>query len=557
MNHVIQRGIFTALFFLAFQALLFGQEDGAATKVPETIFYINKIDFDIKGQTRAFALLFNGELKEGDEIMGNDNLQAYIEGRTQLLINQRSLASASIEHVIGEPDADGRVPVDLLVHSVDTWNIIALPRPQYDSNSGLDISIKARDYNFLGTMSPLRIDLGYQYNNQDESKAAYEKHSFNLLIDFDIPFEAFKLRWNLNFDNELAFTQDEPLMYKNTTGISLNLPWKTTTFTFGFEQGFILNELNSEENREKYDLDSDSDYMYSKLYVHWGIPTALTFPELGTLTYTPGLEGVVNYRIGGIDEMRRGPNLAFIHSLGLGRVDWVKDENFRKGVSFSISNSYTYNFKYLYRATSEQNLEIADPESVPETEVLPELEPYRSSAGWSSSLSFTASAYLYVSKFFGISGRFRYQQWFFNGAHNTQAGDVLRGIIDRRISADTIFSLNLDFPFRLIRFTPSEWSSKEKLWIVPVKAFDLEMHVSPIFDIAVAKDSTDTGADNKTGADFQWYVTGGVEFIVFPLAWRSFYLRVNAGFDLRNIIETKTLSKWYGDELFIGIGHFY
>jgi hypothetical protein len=168
-----------------------------------------------------------------------------------------------------------------------------------------------------------------------------------------------------------------------------------------------------------------------------------------------------------------------------------------------------------------------------------------------------ASAYLHLSKFFGISGRFQYQQWFFNDAHTTQAGDVLRGIIDRHISADTLFSLNLDFPLRLVRFTPSEWSSKEKLWILPMKIFDFEMHISPVLDMAVAKDSTDTGADNKTGRDFQLYVTGGMELIVFPLSWRSFYLRVSAGFDLRNIIETKKLSKWYGDELFIGIGHFY
>jgi outer membrane protein assembly factor BamA len=556
MKHVIQQGIFIMLFCLAFQAFLFGQEDGVAIDVPEPIFYIREIDFDIKGQTRPFALLFNGELKEGDEITGNDNLQKYIERRTQLLINQRSLASASIEYVVGEPDTDSRVPVDLLLHIVDTWNIIALPRPQYDSNSGLDIAIKARDYNFLGTMSPLRIDLGYQYNDQDESKPTYEKHSFNLLIDSDIPFKAFNVRWNLNFDNEFAFTQDEPLTYKNTTGISLDLPWKTTTFTFGFEQGFILNELNSDGNREKYNLDSDSDYMYSKLYAHWSIPTALTFPTLGTLTYTPGLEGVLNYRIGGIDEMRRGPNLAFTHRLGIGRVDWVKDENFRKGVSFSIANSYTYNFKYLYRAAPEFRPETGDPDTVPGTG-LPELEPYRIRNGWSGSLSFTASAYLHLSKLFGISGRFQYQQWFFNNAHTTQAGDVLRGIIDRRISADTMFSLNLDFPFRLIRFVPSEWSSKEKLWILPVKTFDFEMHVSPVLDIAVVKDSTDTGIDNKTGHDFQWYITGGMEIIVFPLSWRSFYLRASAGFDLRNIIETKKLSKWYGDELFIGIGHFY
>jgi hypothetical protein len=193
----------------------------------------------------------------------------------------------------------------------------------------------------------------------------------------------------------------------------------------------------------------------------------------------------------------------------------------------------------------------SDPDPEPEA-----LGPYRATDGWSSSLSFTAAGYLHLSKLFGITGRFRYQQWFFNNTHHTQAGDVLRGIVDRYVSADTMFSLNLDFPFRLIRFVPSEWFAREKLWILPTKTFDFEMHVSPILDIAVAKDSTDT-IDNKTEHDFQWYSTGGLEVIVFPLSWRSFYLRISAGFNLRNIIETKKISKWYGDEFFIGIGHFY
>jgi hypothetical protein len=544
--------MFLLLLVFALPVVLLAQEE-------ETVFYIKLIEFNIKGSSRPFALLFNGELKEGDEIIGEDNLLKYIDRRTQLLINQRSLASVFIAHHRGAAEADGRVPVDLLLHIVDTWNMIALPRPQYDSNNGLDITIKARDYNFMGTMSPLRIDLGYQYNDKDETKPTYEKHAFNLVIDSDTPFKAFGFRWNLNFDNEFSFTQDEPLTYKNTTGISLYVPWKATTFTFGFEQGIIINELNSEENQDTYNLDSVTDYMYSKLYAHWSIPTPLTLSTLGALIYTPGIEGTWNYRVGGIDEMRRGPNLAFVHSLGVGEVNWVKNENFRKGASFSVANSYTYNLKYLYSTTPEltpqQEAASLPPPVIPETEAS-EPEPYRATDGWSSSLSFTATGYLHLSKLFGITGRLRYQQWFFNDTHHTQAGDILRGIIDRYISADTIFSLNLDFPFRLIRFVPSEWSSREKLWIIPTKTFNFEMHISPVLDIAVAKDSTDT-IDNKTGADFQWYFTGGLEARVFPLSWRSFYLRISAGFNLRAIIETKKLSKLYGDELFIGIGHFY
>jgi hypothetical protein len=524
MNH-IRAFILVLSFIFVAQPLLFAQEE-------QTVYYIRTIDFTIQGRTRPFALLFNAEMQEGDQLTGFANLQQYLDRKTQLLINQRSLASAAIAYSIGQADADGRVPVDLMLHTADTWNFVILPRPQYDSNSGLDITIKARDYNFLGTMSPLRIDLGYQYNNVDDTKQNYEKHSFNLLIDSDTPFKAFGFKWNFDFDNAFGYTQDEPLSYKNITGISMELPWRQTTFTFGFEEGTVLNEENSMEDQIEYGVAEYAGwYMYSKLYSYWKIPTEVKFANLGALTYTPGIEGKWNYRVGGIDEVRKGPTLTFSHTLGFEQVDWIENENFRKGASLMLGNTYTYNFKYL----SENRGALS---------------------GWTSTLTFTGAGYVRLSKLFGISGRLSYRQWFFNDAHNALAGDMLRGILDKNISADTMLSLNLDFPFRLIRFVPSEWFSAEKLWIFPMKTFNFELHVSPIFDLALAKDSTDN-LDNKVGPNYRWYVTGGLEIIVFPLSWRSFYLRISPGYNLREIVNNKKLSKWYGDELFIGIGHFY
>jgi len=120
----------------------------------------NEIDFDIDGRTRPFALLANGEFREGERIYGKENLEKYISLKRQLLLNQRVLEEVNIEYSLGAVEKDGAIPVSLIIFVKDTWNLIILPYPKYDSNEGFSITIKARDYNFLGTMSALKFDLG-------------------------------------------------------------------------------------------------------------------------------------------------------------------------------------------------------------------------------------------------------------------------------------------------------------------------------------------------------------------------------------------------------------
>jgi hypothetical protein len=124
-------------------------------------------------------------------------------------MNQRALESADIRCFEGDALEDGSVPVDLLIITKDTWNIIALPKPQYDDNTGFELTLKARDYNFLGTLSPLRVDLGYTL--AADKVWDYSKGAFNFLLDADIPFKAFDLNWNVNFDHAFSYTYEEPL----------------------------------------------------------------------------------------------------------------------------------------------------------------------------------------------------------------------------------------------------------------------------------------------------------------------------------------------------------
>ncbi|MDR2534594.1 MAG: hypothetical protein LBD29_01005, partial [Treponema sp.] len=401
-------------FFYFLQTLLFGQEEnleeqpppgvelktnsleqdqrqiaGAETNGPEserisTIFYIRTVDFEVKGRgythSRTFALLRQGDFKAGEQISGKEGLKEYIINKTQLLLNHRVLESVEIDYTQGEAEAEG-VPIDLLVKVVDTWNIIALPYPKFDSNSGFELILKARDYNFLGTMVPLRLDLGYAYK-EGEEQVSPAQHVFKVEIDSDIPFEGFGLNWNINFDHLFSYTLEDGdgfISYKNITGLSVEFPIKRTSLTVSFEENFILNEENPVRYKAEYG-DFAPFYMSSQLKGSWKMPLGLRVAQFGELTYTPEVSGKIPYRIGGeLEPWRKGPALTLSHRLGFGQINWIG--NYRSGLEASLKNENTYNF-------------------------------YRQ--GWENNYGLSVTGHIIAARFLGVSSRFQFQQWFFD-----------------------------------------------------------------------------------------------------------------------------------------------
>jgi hypothetical protein len=500
--------LFCLYLFLVFRTPVFGQTADpvqeqeteevqeaipSETEPPEALYSIETIRFDIKGRTRPLALLDAGKFRKGELLWGEAGLAYYIKDKTQLLLNQRVLQEVHIDYATGKTDEQGLTPVDLLVSVTDTWNIIVLPRPQYDDNTGFELTLKGRDYNFLGTMNALRIDLGYQRNTEGENSLVFE-------IDSDMPFNAFGYAFNLNFDHAFSYTFDQPLYYKNTTGISMELPYQRTAFTFGFEEAAVIHEENEEEYKPAYG-DRDDWYMSSELYASWKIPTGLLVHTFGELTYTPKVAGKLTYPQETLEYFRQGPTLTLSHSLGFGRIDWI--DNYRNGLEVSLDNAYQYNFY---------------------------------NQGWDKNLFLTAAGHLPVRDFFGISGRVRYRHWFDD---TEDAGDALRGMLDKSVHVPYMVSLNLDFPFRILRFIPSQWLDNRKF-----RLFNVEMHLSPFIDAALIPAP-------------QALLTGGLECIVFPEFMRSLYVRVSMGWNLIEALKTKSLPGGANRELFIGIGHHY
>jgi hypothetical protein len=495
----------------------------------QRVYVISGFDFNIEGRTRPFAIIYNGEFKANEEIRGLENLEKYIRNKIQLLLNQRVLEKVNIEYTLSDPADDGKVPVHLLISVEDTWNIIAVPYPKYDTNSGFELIVKARDYNFLGTMNPFRLDLGYKYDEKNRNSIVFE-------IDTDTPFTAFGYNWNINFDHFFHYRPDadEPYYYKNVTGVSMELPLKKTTFTFGFEESSILNEENADRYEAEYGGFQKGLYMASELYTSWKIPTGLNIGSYGELTYTPRISNTFNHGFPQwpLDEFRLGPFMKFSHNLGFNRINWIG--NYREGLDVSMDNSYTLDF---HRA--DNNKEPLD-------------------------FNYSASGigHFIISDSFGISSYLQFRQWFYHDPeYHDSAGDVLRGILDKAVCADYMLSLNLDFPIRIFRFTPSQWFRKTWMRLV-----DFEMHFSPIIDLALYHDPS-----SGTSFDFRnILVSGGAEFIVFPSFMRSLYIRISIAWNLREYINSPSESYLPsglpvipklpdGDnrEIFIGIGHHY
>ena len=475
----------------------------------DQLFVIADFEFDIKGRTRPFALIYNGELKRGEEIRGRTNLEAYIQDKTQMLINQRVLKdNVEVTYSVGEQQEDGAYPVTLAIKVEDSWNIMVIPIPRYNDNTGLEIVLRGRDYNFLGTMNPLLIDLTYGY---DENK----RHSFSIGVDSNTPFRALGYDWNFLFVNIFSYRPRvaEPFFFKNRTGLSMELPVKTTTFTFGFEESINLNEENEDRNKERYGEFQSGLYLSSKLYTSWEIPTGLSVSRFGELTYTPNISATFNHELPNwsLQDIHKGPFLNFGHTLGFERIDW--HANFREGLSVSASNSYEYDF---FRQQDGK-----DPLSI--------------------DITVTGIGHFIISNFFGISSRLQYRHWFYHDpGFYDQAGDNIRGIKDNRLTADYMLSLNANFPLRLPTFSPATWFNNRKL-----RGLDIEFHFSPLVDLALYHDpKTETSFSLENIA-----AGGGFEFMVFPLIMRNLYIRLTFTWNLRESEDNREFS-------FI-MGHFF
>lgn len=510
MNRKLRKLLLLALLAtgVCFQA--YSQSPAPAA---EGSIFLRKVDWVVDGRSRIFALRNASEI-EGDERFGTKaDFEAWVEETKQLLMNQRVLDSVSIETAFGQPDASGAMPADLLIRVVDTWNIVALPKPQYDSNDGFELILKARDYNFFGTMQPLRFDLGYMLDADPFKAREFSKGSYVAEIDSTTPFRALGYDWIFDFDHLFTYTYRDPIEYENKTGFSIDVPVAIGELTFGLYQGFYLNNENGDDYKAEYGERLDGWYLSNWFETYWTIPTGLKVDGWGDLEYIP--RAIVNYNYlpggGGIGDERIGPTLEVGHELAFGRVDWIG--NFRRGVFASIDNANVYNIH---------------------------------TSSWDKAISGSIAGYAPLASVLGVSSRLS-AAFYFDDPY-TDAAEPLRGIMNADVTADYYTYLNVDVPVRVISFMPYKWFGKK--WM---KVFEFEQHWSPFVDVGFVKDDEHGLSFSASDA----LIAGGLEVITFPKFMRSFYIRISAGFDLRTALEERQRPGLGDLELFIGLNHMY
>ena len=503
-------------------------------------YKIKEVSYSLKGLTKASALSKKLDINTEYIFESEEEFTAYINDLTQRLRNERIFDEADVVPSFYGADRKGLILVDLLIKTTDSFNILGVPYPKYDSNSGITMRLKIKDYNFLGTMEPMGFTLSYKGKRDNEEEPL--THEFGAAINFTIPFTLFN-KINSYWDNDFSFSYtigDDSPEFSISEGFSFSIPLGFTQAKLGFTQG-IVNDL---------DYKPYGDNLYFKENISLSFPLEVAkIPNFGSVTWTPSISstyywdpdvfaGDLHYGISHRDLY--SPIYSFSHSLTTGRIDWIG--NFRTGFSTSIVQSYSYNTWTNHLSPS---LSIST-------------EFHRNF----THLGFSSRQYIFIN----VDGS------------RSEMGGRIRGIRDSNLYTDTAIFFNFDMPIKLFQ---TDWCSLlNKMgitWNWP-RTFDFEAQINPFIDIGTGNNREASLKYKTEGSSFfnmrdGWYGCG-FEILGFPTKFHSIQGRLSLGVDAiqvaakvadRNAKVKKIVDKFFNTdwrsgswwELYFGIGLFY
>lgn len=521
------------LVLLLMSAVLVAQdrsETTEATRVHPVFYKIETVIYSINGWTDTKALERFLDWNYDKLFETQSELDDFLEEKRRLLANNRIFQESSLTYswVVEE---DGGAFVTVEVHVKDSWNILALPIPKYSDSEGLNLSLRIRDNNFLGSMEQLRVNLEFR-------RSTGGTNSLGGSMDVRLPLDVGGDNWFLGVEAS-GF-------YKTGNLVDLSAGWnfsypftiETQFYQYGLGQKVSVADSKNTEltfytflattmifSEHKLTItpsqsmriftdyaDPDGYFTTSRLDVSLSVPFR-TLPRNWNVSFTTGLFGYQQYLFDKpISYSRSGLYTGTFQNLGFGRWDWV--ENFRRGLTFGINYTYEYNWG--------QNLH-------------------------DNRVSAALSVYQVLVDFLMLSGRLR-------GTFNQQASDAakmeeVRGVLDTNIQGNFGAYFNSDVTFKVLRVDNFEdwWGWN---WM---RFFNFELHLNFFTDLGYIFPVSTFKWDQE-----RWVWTGGAEFIGFPLAARSYFLRLSYGVNLRKLEENDyNLLSGNVRELFIGLGHHY
>lgn len=508
----------------------------AATLLSASIFaknyQINNVEYTLNSSSWKFLpttsqdqLEKNVPVDQKRQFQSIEDLENYIADYKQQLNNTRIFDSVEINYSVTESEELNLVT--LQVETTDTVSLLAVPYPNYNSNTGFVFKIKAKDYNFLGTMETMSADLSLGVDNE-------KNFSVGLNFNYDYPFKAgiFDMTW-LN-DYGISYTIGEDMPEWNTkTGFLVSIPKDRIAFQLKATESF-----NNNLSYSAYD-----DNMYFNTNVTFQTPIKVgEIDHFGKITTTPYIAFDVNYDFDGINPNNAGlssPSISAGNTIGGSRINW--SNNFRTGLSCSFNADVEYNSQreLWYPSVS---LEVQGFKGFTFTE----------NFNWFNRMGIASNLYI----FYCFNDRDN--PYAYSDGHSI--GSRLRGIKDSqgfegysglgsatKTPAAIVFNFDLPWHIFSTNFTKSF-----------LKHLNFDLQISPFFDMALTYNkATGKYFDLKDG-----FYGAGLEVLVYPKKWSSFTVRGSIGFDVgRKVFGSLLNTDWRQNvsayEISIGIGLHY
>ncbi len=464
---------------------------------------IAEVLWHIDGRTRQWAMENITDLEPGRRFSTEASLGLHLAAQRQLLFNQRQLQTVTIEYThLLEPTEQPEVtyrPVRVDVFVTDTWNLVALPYFRYDSNDGLLLSIRMRDYNFFGSLEALRINLDYERTETNDD-------IISLDTTLNYPFRLWERNWELLFNQGLEIEYDS-VDFTAAVGLGyyfswLGLKWRTQLL----ERIRIMNQ----------DSEGDDYYFTSQWNLAAEINTPFTLPHYGSIQYKPDLSVRYNHRPGGVSDERRGIVPGFEHSLAAGGYDWIG--NYRQGNELTLGNRNRYN---IFRDEFTSAITARTSHYRPL-----QSQNDRSLERWpKAGISGSLSGFYYPT---GVP------------EDQDNAAEDIRGVLNDTMRGDLGLFLNLDATVTVLT--------------IPRLA---EGQLNVFFDTGFVRELGGPSGLAATGRRDVKFGTG-LEVVGFPLFARSLYLRISYGIDLWRVIDDgDSPLDSRARVIFIGLRHHY
>lgn len=478
---------------------------------PAPRFYIAEVEYQVMGSTSRPYLAEYLNISVGETFADEKALAAFLLDKERLITGNRVFdkSSALRYELFGPPDIEPR-PVRVLVAVKDSWNSLVLPLVKYSTGEGLSFALRFRDFNFLGRLEPLGIDLDYYFEKQSLLVGAYFTWFQRML----------NAKWALAISGDLSWQIPDQASLNGGVGLSTRysfpfetnktLEWYVSPLLFyGYDRGENLQTLKGGTETGIASLlgipwnVAFKSYIvyqpekYSAPYLSGDLGAAATFnlfhlATLGIVKLRPSAGLFATFGLDGVSSMDAGPRVGA--SLDLNAVDWVG--NLRRGLSFSLGSDFAYHWI------------TAKPSDLFDMSMRLEL------AGFLAPLPALGLEFRFFGRWAGT--------WSFLGeTSNFDWGEYLRGV-KIPLYGDLGFMANFQVPVNLAQgnFFDADSLAAEVFFI-------------PFVDAGILRPSP---AAEFFEGDNLW-LCSGFDLVVFPLRARAFAYRFSAGYDVTDYLR--------------------